>query len=324
MLWDQRKPMPRALSEYALHEWLHLRPWVDRYKHARYQARSAVLVRRPAAGGDVAQAIAAARGARVIVSVAFRDADKIDLQAALVRRFVDDCVYVVADNSGDASASAAIAATARRRQVPYLRLPDSPWIGLEGGRGHGLAMNWMWRHVLRKARPAAFGFIDHDIYPTRPTDPFAALAAYPITGLVFDRGPRWHLWAGFCFFRFDAVEPYRLDFCRDFLAGVDTGGGNWPRLYRHLNRSRVVVPPYRVEPVLPGHGTDACGVEWVGDWLHESHYRNRRQDLQVEKGRIVRRRLEAVLAGEAMPDMPLRATAPAQVLALQPIDQAEK
>jgi hypothetical protein len=298
--------MPRTLPEYSLREWCRLRPLVERYKHARHQARSAILVRRPPAGGDLRGAIAAARGARVIVSVAFRDPDKIDLQAALVRRFVPSCVYIVADNSGDPSISAAIARTAQQRQVLYLRLPDSPWTGLEGGRGHGLAMNWIWRHLLREARPAAFGFIDHDIYPVRPTDPFAGLVEYPVAGMVLNRPPRWQLWAGFCFFRFDAVERRGLDFCRDFLAGLDTGGGNWPRLYRYLDWSRVAVPPYRVDPVLSGHGVDECAVEWIGDWLHESHYRNRRRDLQVAKGRIVRGLLEAVLKGESLPDAPLQ------------------
>jgi hypothetical protein len=318
--FDRIVAMPRTLPEYSLREWRRLRPLVDRYKHARYQAWSAILVRRPPAGGDLHRAIAAAKGARVIVSVAFRDPDKIDLQAELVRRFVPGCVYMVADNSGDSSISAAVARTARRWDVPYVRLPDSPWVGLEGGRGHGLAMNWMWRHLLRQARPAAFGFIDHDIYPTRPTDPFAPLAGYPVAGLVFNRPPRWQLWAGFCFFRFDAVEHRRLDFCRDFLAGLDTGGGNWPRLYRHLDRSRVVAPPYRVEAVLPGHGDDECAVEWIGDWLHESHYRNRRRDLQVEKSRIVRRWLAAVLAGETTPDAPLQAA----IGMPESMDRAEK
>jgi hypothetical protein len=82
----------------------------------------------------------------------------------------------------------------------------------------------------------------------------------------------------------------------------------------------VVVPPYRVEPVLPGHGADECAVERIGDWLHESHYRNRRRDLQVEKGRVVRRWLAAVLAGEATSDTPVQAAFGVP----EPMHQAEK
>ena len=42
------------------------------------------------------------------------------------------------------------------------------------------------------------------------------------------RPPRWHLWAGFCFFSFDAVKNHRLDFGRDWSAHDPE---SWPSIF---------------------------------------------------------------------------------------------
>jgi len=156
-------------------------------------------------------------------------------------------------------------------------------------------MNWAWHHLILKGEPRAFGFIGHDIYPVRRTDPFAAVQTYPVAGRVWHRPPRWHLWAGFCFFRFDAVRRGRVDFGRDWLASVDTGGRNWWHLYRYLDATKVFDPGARSEAILPGYNSDECGIEWLGDWLHESHFKNLRQGLQHAKERAIHERLQSLL-----------------------------
>jgi hypothetical protein len=157
-------------------------------------------------------------------------------------------------------------------------------------------MNWVWRHVLRPGRPASFGFVDHDLYPLRPTDPFAPLETYPVAGRIKTPQPRWHLWAGFCFFRFAAVRDIALDFSLDWPAGLDTGGGNWRRLYRHLDPDRVVQPDRRRQAIIPGVAAAESGIERLGDWLHETHFSNRNRDLQAEKHRHVGLLLAPLLA----------------------------
>ncbi len=288
--------MPRPFREYSLYQWSRLRPLFERYEDARYRARLASLVRREAVSGDVPAVIRAIAGRRVLVTVAFNEPEMIQWQVLLARRFVPDFVHLIADNTGDAGQTLAIEEAAERGGAFYLRLPKAPWAGLQVGRNHGLAMDWVWRHVLRPAGPASFGFVDHDIYPVRPTDPFAPLLHYPVAGRIKAPQPRWHLWAGFCFFRFDAVRDIGLDFSLDWPAGLDTGGGNWRRLYRHLDPKRIVQPEHRLEAVIPGIAAEESGIEWLGDWLHETHFRNRNWDLQAKKHRHVALLLAPLLA----------------------------
>ena len=221
---------------------MRFRPLVDSYKHYRHQIFADYLLRRPARGGDVADAIHRIRAGNALLAVVFNAPNKIAMQAGLVKKLVPNAVYVVLDNSSDDHLADEIESAAHASKAPYVRLPRAPWTGLEAGRAHALAMNWAWRHVILKGEPNAFGFIDHDIYPVVRTDPSAALRAYPVAGRIWHRPPRWHLWAGFCFFRFDAVRGRRLDFGRDWLAGVDTGGRNWWHLYRHLDPAKVADP----------------------------------------------------------------------------------
>lgn len=198
---------------------------------------------------------------------------------------------MVLDNSDDDRRASDIQGVAHAHGIAYVRLPPNAWNGSDVAPALALAMNWAWRHLILPGEPKAFGFIDHDIYPVRRTDPFAPLQTYPVAGRVWHRLSRWHLWAGYCFFRFDAVRHTRLDFGRDFLAAMDTGGRNWWRFYRYLNAAKVQDPGVRAEAILAGYSVDECAVEWLGDWLHESHHRNSRRDLQSEKEHAVRQLL---------------------------------
>jgi hypothetical protein len=267
--------VPRPWSEYSAREWTRLRPLVERYKYAGYQLRMELHLRRPAAVGDLGALRSRIAGRRVLVAIAFNDPGFVERQIALVKRHVADCVHLIADNSTDEAAARRIEATATAAGCAYLRLRAGPWLKPEqGGRSHGLAMTWVWRKLLRPARPAAFGFIDHDIFPTRPTDPFAPLRDHVVAGQVRDRSggrERWYLWAGFCFFRFEAVERRPLNFSLDWAAGLDSGGANWFSLYRYLQPAEVLDLGVRHEPI-EGAGEVELRLEWIGDWLHAGNF----------------------------------------------------
>ena len=291
----------RPLGEYDRSDWQRLRPVTHWLKTLRYGAGRELYVRRPQRSGDttVPDRI---RGRRVLVTVAYNDPEAIGMQAAAVARFLPKAFYVVADNSSEEIAAVDTAAVAARRNVPYVRLPDHlTRRPQEGSRSHGLALNWVWRNLVRPGEPQAFGFLDDDVFPTTADDPFAMLDRQPVYGSSRRAGERWFLWAGFCFFRFDAVKDLKLDFGQDWFKGLDTGGGNWDVLYSGLDRKALTLARTRFEPYRPGADPVHDSIQWCGSWLHEVGQTRRAGRLQqaADKRRTIKERLAAAQADPA-------------------------
>jgi len=284
--------MPKPLFEYGLEDWLHLRPLTHCLKTIRYRGINRWYLARSARTGDVACVARDLRGRKVLATVAFDDPEAIAWQWQLVRRYVPDALYLIADNSASESKSAAIGEIARAHAIAYVRLPANPW---RWSRSHGLALNWIWQNVIRPGEPEAFGFIDDDIFPTAPDDPFAPLATQDFFGLVRTVGPRWFLWAGLCVFRFERVKHAPLDFGQDWFAGLDTGGGNWRVLYRHADPAQLRQLDTRLVPYREGIDTADGALQWCGSWLHEIGF-TRDRLLDAEKRRVVAAMLAPHLA----------------------------
>jgi hypothetical protein len=286
--------MPRPLSEYSLVEWSRLRPVVHWLKTFRYRAITAAYLRRPPRAGDAAAAARALTGRKVLVTVAFGDPQAIAWQAQLLHRYVPKALHVIADNTPDDTMAQAIAAVAERNGLPYLRLPANPWNARKpsASRSHGIALNWIWHNLLRPGEPEAFGFLDDDLFPTAPDDPFAALASQDFFGVVRSSGSRWFLWAGYCMFKFDKVTSKALDFGQDWFNGLDTGGGNWDVLYRHVDRARLQEVESVFTAYKAGIEVEDGPIQWCGTWLHEVGYMGR-AELVAEKRSMV----ENLLAG---------------------------
>ena len=258
--------MPKPLSEHTFEDWLHLRPLTQTYKNLVYDAENALHVRRPALAGDVGAVARGLGGSNVLITLAYEDPQAIEWQVRLVRRYVPLDVYLIADNSFDDEAAAAIRAVAERSAAPYVRLPRNR---RRLSHNHGLALNWLWRNLVRPGAPAAFGFLDDDFFPTAPDDPFARLAEQDFYGFVRHAGDRWFLWAGFCLFRFSAVADKPLDFRPDYFDGLDTGGGNWEVLYRHADLARLRTAPMTTMPYKIGVAVAESYFQWSDGWLHE-------------------------------------------------------
>jgi hypothetical protein len=284
----------RPLSEYSMHDWLRMRPLVHALKTTRYRLVDRAYRRRPPRLGDPDALRSAMRGRKVLITIAYRDPQVLAWQAPLIRHFVPDTLYVIADNSPDEQSALAIARFAGDSGIPYIRLPRNSWNW--GSRSHGLALNWVWYNLVCPARPEAAGFIDHDLFPTAPEDPFAALAHQDFFGAVRCAGPRWFLWAGFCMFRVDRVCDKPLDFGQDWFNGLDTGGGNWAVLYRHADRLRQ--KELALKTAFHAAGIDQNNVtqnnvtlEWCGTWLHEGG-----TTLQAGKRQVVAQIVAPLLA----------------------------
>jgi hypothetical protein len=298
--------MPRPWSDYTLREWLRITPFEQRYNYALYQLKARPVAWRAPERGDIADLRCAVSGRRVLITVAFHDAEFIDWQAVLLKRFVPDYLHLVVDNSLDRAAAAEIERVAKARGSQYVKLRPPPWRRtIDGGRAHASAMNWTWRNVLKPGRPSAFGFIDHDLFPMRPSDPFAPLADHPMGGLLRNgsHADRWFLWAGYCFYRFEAVENARLDFSVDWNAGLDTGGANWFSLYSRLGSGQVFNVGKRLEGIADDVPLELARFEWLGDWLHYSNFSTpydleptQREALGARKRALLLERLKPVLA----------------------------
>ena len=259
--------MPRPLAEYGVADWCRLRPLTHAVKSWRYDVIDWLYRRKPPQAGDLAAIRAAVRGRQVLTTVAFDDPEAVAWQTALVRHYLPQALYIIADNSTSESTAAAIAAQAQRAGISYLRLPSNPWDA--GSRSHGLALNWVWHNVLRPGEPEAFGFLDDDIFPTAPDDPFAALASQDFYGVIRTAGDRWFLWAGLCVFAFSQVRDKPLDFGQDWFIGLDTGGGNWRALFRNVDLAAIRHLPTHFFAFKPGIDVTAGPLQWCGAWLHE-------------------------------------------------------
>lgn len=286
--------MVRPLSEYDLADWRRLRALTHAVKTARYRLINARYVRRPARAGDVSALVKSLAGKKVLTTIAFGDAEVVEWQVPLVRSNVPSAsVHLIADNSHDDAAAARIAAVCERLKRPYVRLPPNPWS--QPSRSHGIALNWVWRNLIHPGAPEAFGFLDHDIFPTAPDDPFAALAAQDCYGVVRTTEKRWFLWPGYCVFRFHRVRDEPLDFGQDWFCGLDTGGGNWRALYQHIDRGSLHEAPTTFQQFKPDIRIDEGALQWVGPWLHEVGQMVR-PELRTERRDVVRGMIAASLA----------------------------
>lgn len=288
--------MPPRLTDYDWNDWLHARPLTHAMKTRRYRKKDLAFSALPPRVGPPPLLIASLKDRRVLVSIAFNDPQTIEWQAQLIRLYVSDVIHVVADNTRDDANAARIAEVCAAQHVVYLRLPDNPWA--EPSRSHGLALNWVWRNLIRPGQPEVFGFLDDDMYPTAASDPFAALATQDWFGVVRPEGPptgrsapgrgvtRWFLWAGFSMFRFAGVRDKALDFSQDWFLRLDTGGANWDVLYRHAPRASVREQDTSFVPFREGLTMEDAPLQWCGTWLHEVGVMGR-AEFTDEKRRVV-------------------------------------
>ncbi|MFD2181093.1 hypothetical protein [Rhodoplanes azumiensis] len=278
--------MPRPLSDYSLREWGRLRPLLHAVKTRRYRLVDAAYRRQPETAGDAGAIARSIAGRNVLITIAFADPESIRWQIALVRHYVPSAVHVIVDNSPNPEVAERIRTVVTEAGIPYLHLPPNPWTGKEPSRSHGAALNWTWHNLIRAGAPAAFGFIDDDLFPTAPDDPFAPLATHQVCGPIRRVAPRWFLWAGFCVFRYDAVAHLPLDFGQDWFVGLDTGGANWDPLYSRIDPAAVCEIESRWVAFKPGIDWKDGPLQWCGTWLHEVGLMGR-PDLFEEKRRTV-------------------------------------
>lgn len=196
--------------------------------------------RDPDGGRRLAGALSARGVRRAVFTVAFNGPWVVDLLTRGWTRHQPDVTLVVVDNSTDRTARDAHAELCRDRGVPYLPLPRNPeW---NPNRSHGIALNWTWFNVVRHVDLEFVGFVDHDCVPVAGFDIPRHMRDRDAYGHIVPSTTRagvWNVWPGYCFLRTTATATGTVDFKHRIDLGLDTGGGSWPGVYRHLDPSRV-------------------------------------------------------------------------------------
>jgi hypothetical protein len=235
----------------------------------------------------------------IIASVAFNRPDVIEWQIHLVRRYLAEHEsYVVFDNSKKQDAREAIRDLCSRHSVPYVALPPNR---LVVSRSHGQALNWIVRNFVTRFGPKVFGFIDHDIFPTEPFSVAEKIRGKIVYGSVRRDTPTpggWFLWPAFSFFD-GSLLRLRLDFAPSYEFHMDSGGGNWPVLYRSIDPALVRIA--EAKPVRFGAGDDPSQDFFmsIDGWLHVTNASNwRRQEIDRSP------QLVALLRQAGGPDQP--------------------
>ncbi|CAN7768003.1 hypothetical protein [Mesorhizobium sp. LjNodule214] len=214
----------------------------DQLSYRIYQAKGA------SRGREFARHLQKSGLSRVCFTIAFNTPWVIDALTKAWQIYAPGLSLVVVDNSSSDAARKSIERICSARGVPYLGLPnrrERHW-----SRSHGTALTWVFDNIVRHLRPEFFGYIDHDCFPVAPFDIPARMEGKVVYGLKLPANenfrykpskddPKWHLWGGFCFFRFAAVEGLDLDFGPRMELGLDTGGGNWLPLYSRLAKADI-------------------------------------------------------------------------------------
>lgn len=209
-----------------------------------------------------------------IINVAFNNAHLIELQHKFQKRFIrDDYSQIVVDNSTNVEESRKIESYCQEHGIAYLRMPKN-WLNRVGpSYSHAGALNFVWHHVIQRRRPSYFGILDHDLFPIKPVSLVEKMKDQPIYGALVEREPVcWYMHASLSFFRYQAIVKRGLDFMPVNPMGVylDTGGGNWYRLYKYLDKHKVPVQERVMEPLREGGDWHSDMIQYIDDrtWLH--------------------------------------------------------
>jgi len=206
-----------------------------------------------------------------IITIAFNNEFLIEEQIRLVKKYILDKNYthIIVDNSSDIFKRKLIRDICIRENVAYVSIPKFPFMFCN----HGFSLNYTYRNIISVRKPAYFGLIDHDIFPTKPYSISDKMANQDFYGTLVNRVKGWYLWAGFCFFNYNKIKHLKINFL-PYKTGedsfLDTGGGNYPVLYSKYDKEELKFAVPIVEKSIR-EGSDYLSdfVHFIdNDWLH--------------------------------------------------------
>jgi len=237
----------KELSRYRVNEWVALKPFIHRFRALRNKLLLFFYMRKKTNG--CAEVIEKLRHSDefIVVTIAFEQVEVIDWLAFFFNKNVDDGILLVADNSRDHAKASKIKEICLSYQVSYVRLPSNGTRHVN--RSHSMAMEWVYRKLIKILDPDFFGFIDHDLIPVAQVGLKKKIQHQDFYGLLRPGGENhedpdaWSLWAGYCFFNNAKLRKRGFSFMYDFSRGLDTGGGNYEKIYRNYSRDAIQFCP---------------------------------------------------------------------------------
>lgn len=209
-----------------------------------------------------------------LIVIAFNNAELIQYQTCFLRKFISDPFWhVIADNSTDQQTSVLLQAFCEKENITYLRLPKNLLNKVGSSYSHANAVNYLYHHFIRKICPTAFGIIDHDLFPIARVKLSSYLKNQPFYGPLRHRNECWYLSAIMSFYDFQYVEQNGgFDYMpvTPFSTYLDTGGGNYYRLYKGHSPSEYRFPVEQIEVFREGADRHGDSLEYFDDkrWLH--------------------------------------------------------
>jgi hypothetical protein len=177
----------------------------------------------------------------------------------------DSFVLSVYDNSNDAKVAWDIQQLCKAQGARYTRVPLRA--ARDGKRLHEDALHHACADLMNRQAPV-LGFLDHDVFPCRPTSLLALVEPCGFFGVGQRNGENGqvYLWPGFVFFRRDWLDGRMPDF--DSLPGVDTGA----QLANLITEEQLnALPPisYGYDWIRTTNGTThSDAVERISDFVH--------------------------------------------------------
>jgi hypothetical protein len=210
----------------------------------------------------------------LVLSVAFNNPELIELQAQALKRFVSEKhSFVVIDNSSDEEQSIRLEALGDAYGFSYVKAPRNPFSWVDPSVSHSLALDWAWQRVVRKVKPVAVLFLDHDVFPIDTVSLQKFLGRFSAVGYKRQSvgSDSWLLWPGLLMLRFSVASHHKISFMprRD----TDSGGSLQWTLYSKLRNEDLGFLP-REDVVFdrnsPKYGDGSGGEFHIFDdrWLH--------------------------------------------------------
>jgi hypothetical protein len=159
----------RDFSTYSIWEWLKLDPIKFFIKERRNDFHLSLYLKKNAINEDIfIEKCKKFSGKNIILVVAFERPDVLVWLFKYARKNLHDFQILVFDNSKSGTKCVEICNICNDNAIPYLKLPKN--IVGHPNRSHGMAMTWIYCHIVKKINPEIFGYLDHDMVPLSPVD----------------------------------------------------------------------------------------------------------------------------------------------------------